>query len=263
MEHIDVLNPDVTAAIEDSTLYNRVIDYTEKIGSADSPVRCKKVVRNELELQMEKLKFFKGKIKEYQTAQKAVEAMIQSQLLQELENKNLKFAELETEVGTASLAYKQKTKIDDAKLLREIFGSMLDDKVERKIKVTVDFTDKDFEQALVALYFGNYGARDLDVMLFGLGLDDKQIKVLMKKFKGEYKHDSALLESVGFDPTEMEEELDMIHDHKQWERVERFFGDAQEIDRAKLKRALYVDETLAFGTKFNAAKDEADEDSTM
>ena len=253
MEHIDVLNPDVTSAIE----AGRKLNNEAHAFVASDRYDRKDMLKN----QMMWLKFYKEKVKEFQVKIKAAEAEIQAELLQELENKNLKFVEFETEAGTASLAYKKRTEIDDAILLRTVVGSALDAKVETVTKTEVKFKDKKLEQALIALYTGDYGQMDLDVMLFGLGLDDKQIKMLLKKFKGEYKHDSALLESVGLDASELEEELDAIHDHKQWEMIQRYFGSSEKVDKENLRLAIYVEEILAFTTKFN--KDEADEDSTM
>ena len=99
---------------------------------------------------------------------------------------------------------------------------------------------------------------NLDELLSGLGLDEKQKKTALKKLKGDYIKDKELLESMGAQDDDLEEELDIIKEHKNWELVSRFFG-TDEVDLEKLKRAIFVEEILAFGTKF---KDKSDE-STM
>ena len=210
-----------------------------------------------IEIEMERLCGINKKMKELTTQKKLAEATLQSYLLPEMENKNLKFIEIDTSSGAVNLTYKQKTEIDNPKLLREVVGSILDAKIETKVKTEVKITDKNLEKALVALYFETYKESDIDTLLFNMGLDDKQIKLVTKKLKGDYKKDKELLESFGLDGDDLEEELDAIKDHKDWELVQRYFGD-EEIDHKRLLQAIFVDETLAFGTKFSKETDDGD-----
>lgn len=208
-----------------------------------------------IEEEMERLNVINKNMKELNIEKKLVEANLQSYLLPELENKNLKFIEIETPAGSVNLTYKQKFEIDDVGLLMEVVGTMLESKIETKVKTEVKITDKNLEKALVALYFEEYKKSDIDALLFNMGLDDKQIRLATKKLKGDYKKDKELLESFGLDGDVLEEELDEIKDHKDWELVQRYFGD-DEIDHKRLLQAIFVDETLAFGTKFSKETDD-------
>ena len=89
---------------------------------------------------------------------------------------------------------------------------------------------------------------DLAELLRGLGLDDKQVKVALKKLKGDYLKDKQVLASFGI-TGDLEEELDAIHDQRNFELVSRYF-DIAAIDEnfvKKLRLAVNVEETLALG----------------
>ncbi len=208
---------------------------------------------------MQELSYLDSKIKEMTRTKKLIESELQSVLFQELENKNLKFIEVDTTSGAANLAYKNKLTIDDFSMLQGLFGDMVFSKVKREIEEKIKFSSKDFEQAIIALYQGNFKEHNLDELLSGLGLDEKQKKTALKKLKGDYIKDKELLESMGAQDDDLEEELDIIKEHKNWELVSRFFG-TDEVDLEKLKRAIFVEEILAFGTKF---KDKSDDESAM
>lgn len=205
---------------------------------------------------MQELSYLDSKIKEMTRTKKLIESELQSVLFQELENKNLKFIEVDTTSGAANLAYKNKLTIDDFSMLQGLFGDMVFSKVKREIEEKIKFSSKDFEQAIIALYQGNFKEHNLDELLSGLGLDEKQKKTALKKLKGDYIKDKELLESMGAQDDDLEEELDIIKEHKNWELVSRFFG-TDEVDLEKLKRAIFVEEILAFGTKFKDKSDES------
>ena len=205
---------------------------------------------------MQELSYLDSKIKEMTRTKKLIESELQSVLFQELENKNLKFIEVDTTSGAANLAYKNKLTIDDFSMLQGLFGDMVFSKVKREIEEKIKFSSKDFEQAIIALYQGNFKEHNLDELLSGLGLDEKQKKTALKKLKGDYIKDKELLESMGAQDDDLEEELDIIKEHKNWELVSRFFG-TDEVDLEKLKRAIFVEEILAFGTKFEDKSDES------
>ncbi len=192
-----------------------------------------------------------AQIKVLSANKKAAEAELQSAMLTEIDNKNLKYLECTNACGSASLAYKNKLEVDDLKLLIELFGDMARSKVKVETKEEIKVTNKQFGKALIALYKGDYKEHNLELALHDLGLDEGQIKTALKKFKGEYLADRELLESFGCHGDELEEELDMIKEHKNWELVQRFFGN-DDVDMEKLKRAIFVEESLAFGTKFGS-----------
>ena len=190
-----------------------------------------------------------AQIKSLTKTKKALEAELQSEMLSEIENKNLKYLECSNAQGTVTLAYKNKLEVDDRELLIELFGDMVRSKVKVEIKEDIKVTNKHFARALIALYKDDYKEHNLELLLHGLGLEDVQIKTALKKLKGEYLADKELLNSFGCHGDELEEELDIIKEHKDWELVRRFFG-SNVVDMDKLKRAIFVEETLAFGTKF-------------
>ena len=81
-----------------------------------------------------------------------------------------------------------------------------------------------------------------------MGLMGHQEKLALKKKKGDYIKDKDLLESLGVSG-ELEEELDAIHDQKNYELVSRYF-DLNTIEEEffkKLKLAIHVEDGLAIG----------------
>lgn len=199
-----------------------------------------------------------SEVKKLNGRKREIEARLQGILLEEIENKNLKYIEAVTGIGSATLAYKNKLEIDDRDLLVELFGEMVKSKIKVEQKETIKVTNATFGNALLSLYKKDYKEHDLEQILSGLGLTAQQIKTATKKLKGDYLKDKELLESMGAMEDDLEEELDMIKEHKNWEAVTRFFG-KQEFDKEKLKRAIFVSESLAFGTKFSDNEDEPDE----
>lgn len=202
--------------------------------------------------EIQELAFINSKIKSLTADKKKLEATIQAGLSEELENKNIKYVECSNEVGRVSLTHKNKIEIDNLPLLKTTVGEDLAvGKFQIIIEEKIKITDKNFEKALVALYKENYKEHNLNDLLSTLGLDDKDKKVVLKKLKGDYAKDRELLEQYNLNDDDLEEELDIIHEHKNWELVNRFFGN-QEVNLENLKQSIYIDETLAFSSKFNS-----------
>ena len=174
-----------------------------------------------------------------------IKAKLQATALHEMENKNLRYVRYDADHGTAEMSYKTKFEIDNYAMLAEAIADavLVEDKIQRKTSVKYE-VDARFREALTALVKHDYAAHDIDALLIGMGLDDEKTrKLVRKKLKGDYVKDRALLESVGV-RGEMEEELDAIHDAKNLELIERFF-DLDLLDRAALKRSVYLEETLS------------------
>lgn len=176
-----------------------------------------------------------------------IKAELQAVALQEMENKNLKYIEYFGTDGSCAIAYKEKFEVDNLPELRSAVGEVIDGKYKKEetIKITVD---NKFKEALIALYKGEYEQHDVVQILKGLYLDDKQIKIALKKLKGDYIKDKELLESLGV-KTEIEEELDAIREHKNFELVEKFFK-IDEIDIERLKKSISVEESLSIGLNY-------------
>ncbi len=178
----------------------------------------------------------------------AIKAELQAEALREMENKNLKYVEYFADKGSSCVVmYKEKFEVDNLPELTRVVGDVIVGKVtkEETVKVTVD--DK-FEKALIILYTGQYKQHSIEQILKDLYLDDKQIKVALKKLKGDYLKDKELLESLGV-KAEIEEELDAIREQKNYELVEKFFN-LDEIDIGRLKRSISVEDTLSIGLKY-------------
>lgn len=188
-------------------------------------------------------------IKESKKELDSIKAELQSAALSDMENKNIKHVLLFGTRGNFEASYKEKLEIDNYRLLVQVLGDMVRDKVTRKMEIKFDI-DSRFKSALTALLKGDYKPHDLDSLLASLGLDEKAIKTAKKKLKGEYKADKKTLEALGV-TGELEEELDAIHEAKNLELVQRYF-DLNGIDREQLKRALWLEETLSVTMTYDA-----------
>lgn len=177
----------------------------------------------------------------------SIKAELQAEALAFMTNKNLKWKQLNGNYGICNVAYKEKFEVDNADILADICGAMAESKITKKIDVKYDVDDS-FKRALIALYKGDYREVDLPKMFENMGLLANQIKLALKKLKGDYIKDKALLENLGVSG-EIEEELDAIHDQKNFELVSRYF-DIDAIDDnflKKLKLAINVEDGVAIG----------------
>lgn len=178
-----------------------------------------------------------------------IKSDLQAEALQEMDNKNLKYVEYFGSDGSCAVAYKEKFEVDNLPELCATVGDVIDGKYkkEESIKITID--DK-FKKALIALYRGEYKQHDIAQILKDLYLDDKQIKVALKKLKGNYLKDKEQLESLGV-KSNLEEELDAIREQKNYELVEKFFK-LDSIDIEKLKKTISVEESLSIGLSYES-----------
>lgn len=186
-------------------------------------------------------------IKEKKRALDGLKAKLQSEALTVMENRNLRWQQFFGESGYCNVAYKEKLEVDSLAKLNELCGDLAESKVTAQTVVKYEVEDS-LKRALIALYKGDYREVDLAELLRGLGLDDKQVKVALKKLKGDYLKDKAVLASFGV-TGDLEEELDAIHDQRNFELVSRYF-DIAAIDEnfvKKLRLAVNVEETLALG----------------
>lgn len=178
-----------------------------------------------------------------------ITASLQSYGLEVIENRNLKHLELTADCGSCNVGYKEKLTVDNFEKLKEVCGSIVDAKAKITMEPKVEFTDKKFQTALIALYKQEYKQHNIPALLNSLGLDDKESKAVMKKLKGDYFKDKALLESYHANDDDLEEELDMIKEQISYELVTRYF-DIDTINIDDLKKAIFVEDTLAVGYKF-------------
>ncbi|MGP1569029.1 MAG: hypothetical protein ACTTHM_09925, partial [Peptoanaerobacter stomatis] len=179
-------------------------------------------------------------------------AILQAEGLSEMENKNLKFYQIFSKNGSCEIMYKQKLELENINMLRQIFGEIIDSKVSKKEEIKYEIEPK-FKSALISLYIGDYKKHDIDALLSSLSLDTDKRKLALKKLKGDYISDKKLLESLSaIDSDGLEEELDIIREHKNYELVSRYI-DIDKIDSDftdKLKRAIFVEDNLSLGLSY-------------
>ena len=191
-------------------------------------------------------------IKEKKKELDEAKAMLQAEGLSEMENKNLKYLQIFGDGGSCDLSYKQKLEIENINVLKELFGNILDSKVTKREEVKYEVESK-FKSALISLYLRDYKEHDIDIILASLGLDDNKRKLAIKKLKGDYIADKKLLESLGaIDSDGLEEELDIIREHKYYENISRYI-DTKNIDDdfiEKLKKAIFVEDNLSLGLSY-------------
>ena len=190
-------------------------------------------------------------IKEKKKRQEELKLIIQTQGINELENKNIKYIQYYTVDGSCDVTYKQKMEIDNIKILEEIFDDVIVDKITKKEEVKYEVESK-FKGALIAIYTGDYKKHNIEKILQDLGLDADKIKLALKKLKGEYIADKKLLESLGVVDDELEEELDAIRENKNYELIDKYI-DINSIDDAlidKIKRAISIEESVTLGLSY-------------
>lgn len=175
-----------------------------------------------------------------------IKAKLTEQALTEMDNKNLKYLQVYGETGKFNVFYKEKFEVDRYNELVNILGELAEGKIAKKVETKYE-VDSKFKAALIALFKGEYSSEiDISNILAGLGLEVKTIKAVSKKLKGDYIADKKLLESVGI-TGDLEEELDAIRMYKNWEKVNRFFGELSDEQISKIKQTIFVEESISVG----------------
>jgi len=179
----------------------------------------------------------------------AIKAELQTDAFAEMDDKNLKWLQVFGSTGTFNAAYKEKFEIDDYTALINLLGEKAKAKITRKEEVKYE-TEKRYKEALIALYKGEYSNEiTLDDVLKGMELDEKTIKMIKKKLKGDYINDKKVIESVGVQG-EREEELDAIRLCKNAELVKRFFEDLTSDEIEIVRKAVFVEDNLSVGLEY-------------
>lgn len=178
-----------------------------------------------------------------------IKATLTTQATQVMDNKNLKYHQMFGESGRFNVFYKEKFEVDRYTVLHDVLGDLAEGKIAKKTEVKYD-VDAKFKAALIALFKGEYSVVSPPSFILGsLDLDPATIKAVTKKLKGDYISDKKLLESVGVQG-DLEEELDAIRQYKNWEMVDRFFGDLTEEQQAEIKRAIFVEDSISVGLDY-------------
>lgn len=185
-------------------------------------------------------------IKEAKKKLDEIKATLTSTAYAEMENRNLKFLQIFGSSGHFNVVHKETFDIDNYKRLVEVLGEIALAKISRKEEIKY-VTDSRFKAALIALFRGEYsGALTPEEALQGFELDDKTLKMVIKKLKGDYLKDKEVLESVGV-KKECEEELDAIRLYKNYELVNRFCGELTADQIEQVKKSIFVEDGISVG----------------
>lgn len=168
----------------------------------------------------------------------------------EMDNKSLKYMQLFGTNGHFNVVYKEKFEIDNYNRLNMAFGEVVASNISRKVEVKYEVTDR-FKASLIAICKDEYSPMtSIDEVLQGLGLDSKAIKTAKKKLKGDYLKDKKVLESLGV-TGECEEELYAIRLYKNYELVDRFFGELTAEQIEQVKKSVFIEDGISVGFEYN------------
>lgn len=194
-------------------------------------------------------------MKELKKQSDAIKAEMQSRGLQILEDRNIKTTEwYGTDANNLTVAKAQDMEILNYPALEKIFGKeLLEDKVKRTVEVKLE-VEKKFKQALIDLFTNDYIAdKSLEDFLKEefKELDTKQLKLLLKKLKGDYKKDKELLNTL-IQREDLDAELYYINRIKAFENIKAYVNDEnlKEVTEA-VRRYMIVNDTIKITVKYD------------
>lgn len=188
-------------------------------------------------------------IKEAKKKLDGIKATLTTSAFEEIENRNLKFLQIFGTKGHLNVTYKEKFEIDNFERLVDVLGELALAKISRKQEIKYE-TDARLKAALIALLRGEYSdGITPEEVLKGLGLDEKTQKMVLKKLKGDYIKDKKVFESVGIQK-DCEEELDAIRMYKNYELVNRFFGELSPAQIEQVKKSVFVEDGISVGLEY-------------
>lgn len=165
---------------------------------------------------------------------KQIEVELQGRGLKELEDRNIKIANLQGSKGRVIISMSNKLSITNINKLKSTLNEELAS-LKLKEKDIEYSVDTDFKKALIHLYTKDYEDKiTLEELIdneLSNSLPTTSKTLLMKKLKGDYDKDKKLLESMFGEEiaNSLEEELYYICKIKNYERIRKYF------DESKLK----------------------------
>lgn len=181
-----------------------------------------------------------------------IKAALQAEGLREIENKNIKQVELFGREGSSQIGYSESLEITNLNKLCGLIGENVEDNITREESVKIT-PSKGFKAALIAVYKGECQQYDIEKVLENLLLDNKARKAAMKKLKGDYFKDKAVLESFGCEG-DLEEELDVIRRQRNYEDAVKYI-DIDSMNAESLKEfrtTMSLEEKLSVGLSYEA-----------
>lgn len=193
------------------------------------------------------------KMKEDKKTLDQIKAKLTNAAYEEMDNKNLKFMQIFGLYGSFNMVYKEKLEIDNFNRLVEVLGEIAKAKITRKEEIKYEAESR-FKAALIALCNDDYSDEiSIEQVLEVLELDDKAIKAVKKKLKGDYLRDKKVLENVGV-LGDCEEELHYIRLYKNYELVDRFFGELTDEQIAQVKKAVFIEDGISVGLEYEGRR---------
>lgn len=194
-------------------------------------------------------------MKELKKQSDEIKAEMQSRGLQVLEDKNIKTTEYYgTSSNNLTITKAQDMEILNYPALEQVFGKeLLEDKIKRTVEVELE-VEKKFKQALIDLFTNDFiSDKSLEDFLKEefKELDNKQIKLLLKKLKGDYKKDKELLNTL-VERNDLDAELYYINRIKAFEGIKAYVKD-EDLSKAieAVKRYTIVNDTIKIAVKYD------------
>lgn len=213
-------------------------------------VPCKSLTEQQL---VNKLAEYDKNMKAFKTEAEIIKAELQARGLEILDDRNIKTTEWYGNNNASVIVTKaQSMEIMNYEALEKIFGKrLLEDKMIRTQEVKYDIKS-DFKQALISIFSNDYIKNmTLEEMLKNEfpELKSRQITLLCKKLKGDYKKDKEILKSV-VNRDDLDEELFFIYKIKNYEKIKAYLPDEKESEIIEaVKRYVRVDENAKIALK--------------
>lgn len=172
-------------------------------------------------------------------------AELQARGIQVMDDKNIKYVKFFSDDGNCAITDSMSLDILNIDKLKKCIGDgVFNQKVKETIETKYKFDSK-LEKMLKAIFTGDYTFEmDMEEFLEHMSVkpDAKQKKMLLKKLKGDYAKDKALLESTFGTETDFDVECWYIYKIKNAELIKAFLPE-EGIDFTinELKKCIIVE----------------------
>ena len=218
----------------------------------------------EIQVLIEKSIKLTEEIKKKKEELDSIKAQLEMDALEKMDNKNKKSAIYYSKSSSAAVLLRTKLSTINPTMLKGLLGNVAIDNMTKIEEVTYEIKPA-LADAMSILLTEAYGELTLEEALASLGIDDKGIKLLQRKLKGDYEKDTATLRAYNpdkfKDTDSLEEEFDVIKSAINRDKVLQFF----EIETLtpdfinKLNRCVAVDEVLQLKLIYDKEKKERKE----
>lgn len=175
----------------------------------------------------------------------SVKASIQEVGLQDIDDRNVKTVSYYTPFGEVIVSETQSLDLLNVKRLRKYFEGVWDTKVTEEKPAVKYKLDKNFERALKAIFTKDYTFEcSLEEFLDHMSVkpDEKQKALLLKKLKGDFVKDRALLNSVLGEKESGFYDVDLwyVYKIKNAELIESYTSTRDEDELEKIRKCVMV-----------------------